>query len=307
MTPAADVYALGIVLYEMLTGTVPFIGDTALSTAVKRLQQAPASPRLHAPGLDRRWEAAILRCLERDPAARFPTAVAAVEAITREEAPPAPPVIPPAGPVRPAPAGATAIAAGVGRGRRIAQIAVLALLCTLGVAVGWVRYDQWRTRQMEPERRLALLTERITPRRAVAVLGFKNLSGTPGTEWLSSGLAEMLSTELGTGGKLRVIAGENVARTKLELGLGNVDSLARDTLARLRAQLGTDAVVLGSYSTIPGPGSRQIRLDLRLQDAVRGETTATVAETGTESQLFDLVARVGKRLRRELSVRDTGE
>jgi tetratricopeptide (TPR) repeat protein/TolB-like protein len=160
---------------------------------------------------------------------------------------------------------------------------------------------------MEPEQRLALLVERITPRRAVAILGFKNLSGTPGTEWLSGGLAEMLSTELGSGGKLRIIAGENVARAKLELGLGDADSLARDSLGRLRTQLGTDAVVLGSYTTIDGPQGRQIRLDLRLQDTVRGETTATVAETGTEAQLFDLVSRIGKRLRRELGVRDEGE
>jgi serine/threonine protein kinase/tetratricopeptide (TPR) repeat protein/TolB-like protein len=304
ITPAADIYAFGIVLYEALTGTVPFVGDSALSTAVKRLQQDPPSPRVHTPGLDPRWEAAILRCLARDPAARFPTAPAALEALTREPAadlprPPTHPTSPPS-PALPEPAPPA-------RQRRGAKIALLAALVILSLGVGWLRYNQWRQRQMEPEQRLALLTERITPRRAVAILGFKNLSGTPGTEWLSGGLAEMLSTELGAGGKLRVIAGENVARTKLELGLGNVDSLARDTLTRMRAQLGNDALVLGSYTTIDGPSGRQIRLDLRLQDAVRGETTATVAETGTEAQLFDLVGRVGKRLRRELGVRDEGE
>jgi serine/threonine protein kinase len=309
VTPAVDIYAFGIVLYEMLTGTVPFIGDTALSTAVKRLQQAAPSPRDHVPGLDQRWEAAILRCLAREPSARFASAPAAVEAISRASVPEVrhPAVAPPA----PAPASPFRTDTPTTRPpfwkRRRAQAAVLAALVLVSLSVGWLRYSQWRARQMEPERRLALLTERITPRRAVAVLGFKNLSGTPGTEWLSGGLAEMLSTELGAGGKLRVIAGENVARTKLELGLGNVDSLARDTLARLRAQLGTDAVVLGSYTTIDGPSGRQVRLDLRLQDAVRGETTATVAEAGTEAQLFDLVARVGKRLRRELGVREEGE
>jgi tetratricopeptide (TPR) repeat protein/tRNA A-37 threonylcarbamoyl transferase component Bud32 len=312
ITPAVDVYAFGIVLYEMLTGTVPFIGDTALSTAVKRLQQPPASPRVHVPGLDPRWEAAILRCLAREPGARYATAPAAIEAISRavpsESSAPAP-ASSLAAPAAPAPQART------GRPverrpfwqRRGAQGAFLAALVLASLGVGWLRYSQWRTRQMEPEQRLALLTERITPRRAVAILGFKNLSGTPGTEWLSGGLAEMLSTELGAGGKLRIIAGENVARTKLELGLGNVDSLARDTLARLRSQLGTDAVVLGSYTTIDGPSGRQIRLDLRLQDASRGETTATVAETGTEAQLFDLVSRVGKRLRRELQVDEEGE
>ncbi len=312
ITPAVDVYAFGIVLYEMLTGTVPFLGDTALSTAVKRLQQPPPSPRAQVPGLDQRWEAAILRCLAREPSARFATAPAAIDAICRDMAPenrrPAqlPRVAPAAAPAAQSPTGRPPERRAF-RQRRGVQSACLAALVLVSLGVGWLRFSQWRTRQMEPERRLALLTERITPRRAVAVLGFKNLSGTPGTEWLSSGLAEMLSTELGTGGKLRVIAGENVARTKLELGLGNVDSLARDTLARLRAQLGTDAVVLGSYTTIDGPSGRQIRLDLRLQDASQGETTATVAETGTEAQLFDLVSRIGKRLRRELKVDEEGE
>jgi len=310
ITPAVDIYAFGIVLYEMLTGTVPFIGDTALSTAVKRLQQAAPSPRQHVPGLDRRWEAVILRCLAREPAARFPTAPAAIDAISRPlgdlHGPPQAVLVPPspfpAAPPRPV----SAPPPPVWR-RRGAQAAVLAALLLVALGVGWGRYRQWRLRQMEPEQRLALLTERITPRRAVAVLGFKNLTGAPGTEWLSGGLAEMLSTELGASGALRVITGENVARAKLELGLGNVDSLARDSLARLRAQLGTDAVVLGSYTAIDGPSGRQIRLDLRVQDAVQGETTATVGETGTEAQLFDLVAQVGKRLRRELGVGDEGK
>jgi eukaryotic-like serine/threonine-protein kinase len=304
ITPAVDIYAFGIVLFEMLTGTVPFLGDSALSTAVKRLQEAPPSPRIHVPGLDQRWETAILRCLAREPAARFSTAPAAVDAISRVSA--APEVALSSAASAPSEAALPQQRPPLLK-RRGAQAVLLAALVLACLTVGWLRYSQWRERQMEPEQRLALLTERITPRRAVAVLGFKNLSGAPGTEWLSGGLAEMLSTELGSGGKLRLIAGENVARTKLELGLADTDSLARDSLARLRTQLGADAVVLGSYTTIDGPAGRQIRLDVRLQDAVRGETTATVAESGTEAQLFDLVARVGKRLRRELGVREAGE
>ncbi|HVR99465.1 MAG TPA: serine/threonine-protein kinase, partial [Thermoanaerobaculia bacterium] len=81
ITPAVDIYAFGLVLFEMLTGTLPFLGENALATAVKRLQEVPSSPRLYLPNLDRRWESSILRCLARDPAARFPTAPAAIDAI----------------------------------------------------------------------------------------------------------------------------------------------------------------------------------------------------------------------------------
>lgn len=293
-TPSVDIYALGIVLYEMLTGTVPFLGDTALSTAVKRLQEAPPSPRVHVPGLAARWEAAILRCLARDPAARFATAPDLVEALVGPQAPAAAPAPPPAT-ARPS--------AAPPRPRRHAlKVGLLAALILVAVGVGAIRFSQWRARQLEPQQQLAQLIERVTPRRSVAVLGFKNLTGTPGTEWLSTGLAEMLSTELGAGGKLRIVAGENVARAKVELGLGESESLARDTLARLRTLLGTDAVILGSYATVEGPQGRTIRLDLRLQDAARGETTARVAETAAEAELFALVGRAGEKLRRELGV-----
>jgi len=71
LSPATDVYAFGVVLFELLTGARPFAGDTPIEIMLKRLREAPASPRSLVRDLDPRWEAVVLRCLERDPADRF--------------------------------------------------------------------------------------------------------------------------------------------------------------------------------------------------------------------------------------------
>jgi tetratricopeptide (TPR) repeat protein len=81
VTVATDIYALGLVMYEMVTGAVPFARESPLQLAIKRLRQPPPPPRLQRTSLGAEWNATIVRCLEREPADRFATADAVVAAL----------------------------------------------------------------------------------------------------------------------------------------------------------------------------------------------------------------------------------
>jgi tetratricopeptide (TPR) repeat protein/tRNA A-37 threonylcarbamoyl transferase component Bud32 len=265
----ADIYALGIILYEMVTGKQPFPGRTSISRMAQRLTEPPVSPRVHAPTLDPRWEHVILRCLERDPAARFPSAGEAVAALE-------------AGPRR-----LTA--------RRRRGIATIALV-VLGLGLGAAGLSRLRSGARAPAGASA------SARRSVAVLGFKNLSSRADAAWLADAFAELLDTELAAGEELRVVAGETVSRVKVELAIGAADSFAPEALARVRRNLDADLVLVGSYVAVGTMGASRIRLDVRLQDTERGETVARLSEEGGEAQLLEIVARTGARLREKLGV-----
>src|SRR6266851_355878 len=142
----------------------------------------------------------------------------------------------------------------------------------------------------------------VKPRRSFAVFGLKNLSGKPDEAWLSTALSEMLTTELAAGEQMRAVPGEKIAKAKIDLGLADADGYSPETLTKIRANLGSDVVVLGSYTALGEKSNRGIRVDLRLQDASTGDMITEVATTGTEDELFALVSRVGAHLRKELGV-----
>ena len=98
----SDVYALGVVLYEMLCGRAPFVGDTDVAVAVQHTTATRLSPRQVRAGIPRSLEAIVLRAMAKDPARRYPTAGEmhtallsvdlgdddAVPAVRREDTPP---------------------------------------------------------------------------------------------------------------------------------------------------------------------------------------------------------------------------
>lgn len=83
----SDLYAYGLILYEMATGDVPFTGKTTLELMYQRVREKPKNPKLQNPSLPNWLVAVILRCLEKDPAARYQNAYEVLTDLKASEAP----------------------------------------------------------------------------------------------------------------------------------------------------------------------------------------------------------------------------
>jgi serine/threonine protein kinase/tetratricopeptide (TPR) repeat protein len=283
-----DIWAFGCVLYEMLTGQSAFAGNTAIDTIAAILDREPNWNALPS-SLPASAGRLIRHCLEKERDQRVANIAelrAGLNQITADTAP----LSERPNDRRPYAAAGAAVLTGA---------VLVGLLMSAGVR-GWrARSSQTSASRNPPQ---AVNLAQTKARRAVAVMGFKNLSGRKESAWLSPALSETLTMELGTGGTLRAIPGESIARMKIDLAFADVDTFAQDTLPRIRRNIGADVLILGSYLTVGKQGEGQIRLDVRLQDAATGDIVATVTETGREPELLELVSRTGGRLREKLGV-----
>src|SRR5580700_8127449 len=293
-----DIYSAGAVLYEIATGRRPFPQTQGPQLMGAILHEPPTAPRAVNPQISAGLESGILKALEKVPSQRYQSA-AELQAVLETLALGGSSELP-----REKASGGTSLNAARADtrdtypfGLKVFGLAAIAGILFAGLFIG-LNVKGWRDRLLHraPSSDAADVPI-IKGRPSVAVLGFKNVSGRPEEAWVSTALSEMLTTELAVGEQLRTVPGENVARIKIDLSLPDADTYGKDTLAKIRKNLGTDEVVLGSYVPLE---KGQIRVDLRLQSTADGETLAVVSKKGTEAQLDELVSSAGLDLREKL-------
>ena len=281
----SDIWAAGTVLYEMASGKRPFAQPVPALLINAILNQTPEPPSKINPAVPAALDAVILKALSRDRAQRYSTATEMGADLERTITHPTIPIPQPT------------------RRRFAALVPTTLAALVIALALGAAGYFFFRKPRHQASNFASNSAPNSAPavsrRKSIAVLGFKNLSANPDKSWLSTAISEMLTTELSQGDELRTIPGESVAQMKASLALPDADSFSEQTLTRIRQNLGSDDVVLGSYLPL---GNGLLRLDLRLQDAVAGVTLASVSEKGTEAEIDDLVNKAGAELRAKLGI-----
>jgi DNA-binding winged helix-turn-helix (wHTH) protein/tetratricopeptide (TPR) repeat protein/TolB-like protein len=237
----------------------------------------------------------------RDPTGELPIVSLAAASST---VPAGPPVAPPPGEAAPpAPEGERTPPAGSllravpGRRRFLLVGLVLGFLIAVAVAGLLLLYRGGRTDQAgaSADPPIGVLPAAAI-RPTVAVLALRNLSADPRQDWLATALSEMLITELSTGSRVRLITGEEIARVRKS----PTAPASQVDLRQVHERLGADLAVMGSYLPLAVNGEAKIRIDLRVVKLPDGDILRTLSEVGTEEKLFDLVSRVGRRLRGSL-------
>jgi eukaryotic-like serine/threonine-protein kinase len=329
VTRATDVYSLGVLLYELLTGHRPYGVGAASSLELDRLicDEKPQKPsmvirRTDHPGpgdgntglvltprrvaelrgtrpeqlrrcLSGDLDTIVLKAIRKEPQHRYNSAEEFSDDITRHLS---------SKPIR---ARNPTLTYRTGKFLQRHKESVGAALLVIVIMAG---SSWWQGRRLGKQKNTSVPTSglNIRVRPSVAILGFKNLSVAPETAWISTAFSEMLSTELAAGEELRIVPAETVARIRVDLGVSNVESLNPDTLAKLQQNLGSDFLIFGSYFVDQEPGGR-IRLDLRLQDMAKRETVAAASDSATEATMTELVARVSARLRQQFGLGQLSE
>jgi eukaryotic-like serine/threonine-protein kinase len=263
----SDIYALGLVMYEMLTGQLPFRGESQAEMLAQRLTgrgRDVSQTGVHVPAPVR---AIVRRCLERAPARRYQSGRELQEDVE---------------------------AAAVGRGpgwrwpTRPWLVAAALLAAAAVVSVLWSR----RERPAVATAPVAAVA--VVP--ATALLPFVDETADPALSWTSTGVPEMLSAQLAEAPELRVLDPQRVVRTVRDLQLTPARTDDPATLTRLGDLLDAGRLVTGTVRR----AGQTLRIDLRLTTLAGGATKTLSAEATGPDGLFAAVASLGGSLRREL-------
>jgi tetratricopeptide (TPR) repeat protein len=267
----SDIYSLGVILYEMVTGDVPFKGETALSVALKHKAQLPLDPRKLNPAVSDDLSRLILICMEKDRERRYQSAEALLNDLQNIED-----GVPLGTKIRPR--RATFVQTLIQKKLLVPSIAVALVVITVAI---------WQ-----------LLPQKVAPlapliENSIAVINFENLTGDPGYDYLKIVIPNYMITDLEQSESLYVLPFERMQDILKQLGKEEVDTIDLDLGLEICRKAGIQSIVRGTFSKAGNTFVSDIKiLDVKTKRSLKSHRTKGIGEDSIITQIDELSSAV---------------
>jgi serine/threonine protein kinase/tetratricopeptide (TPR) repeat protein len=274
----SDLFAMGLIFYELLTGKMPYKADSVVASLLKRTQERAAPVSSHDGTIPVALSNIVGKCMEPDVKLRYQSSAEILADLDAYQGGRAAATL--KFPTSSKPWGQTIPWHWIGGAVAVVVLAVTGFL--------------YRDKLFNP-------TPARTPSGPVvslAILPFRNASGDPALDWLGPSVAEMLSTDVGQSSQLRTVSPDRLHQVLADLHLTPNASLDPTALRHLADFTNADILVSGQYARF----GDQIRIDAVLQDLKHDRRIPLKVDVPSEKEIPGAVDRLAESVRQNLSV-----
>jgi eukaryotic-like serine/threonine-protein kinase len=250
----SDIFSLGLIFYELLTGATPFRADSALASLIKRTQERVVPVSEIDTTVPSELSQIVGRCLERDVSLRYQTASELLADLELWQGTGKSGVI--ASRLRPGPKRWAAE-------HRPLLVGAATLLVVLVVFLTYVLTHPTTVAPTETKQEALAAKPR-----SLAILPFRNASGDAKNDWIGSSVADMLSTDIGQSSHLHSVSSDRMHQVLSDLRVGADTVIDPDILRRVAQFSNADVLVSGQYALF----GDQVEIDATIRDLVHDQT-----------------------------------